>query len=281
MFYFLTQQLSEGLRFKNSTPLSYHLWTSVLSLFTVCMQRCLFPCMWMNLELVSTRDKLNPGALTPGSLQRSPCLPTTSQRGCKVLIQCPAADLHSLSSQQQQECPHCPSPSAADLFLQRLQVLLETAGSGVQGQLKNRAILQERGSVAGECQQCFGHSDWQCVRLMRSVWIMNEPADLPHNSLSSMKPNTNTKAQSLQGFTGANNWPHIQPHVSSSLSFIIKFATFKLGFATTSVVLADCFHKENMHAFHAWAWRIWTFSYILQATIISETWCCNHLQICM
>lgn len=154
------------------------------------------------------------------------------------------------------------------------------AGSGVQGQLDNRPLQQEWGTVVSERQQCFRHSDWQCAGLMRSVWIMNEPADIPHNSLSSMKHNT--KAQSLQGFTRANNWLRIQPHISNSNSqlpyCIAKFETFKLGFETTEDFLALCFHKENVHAFHAWAWRICKCSYIFQRTIIPETWCCNHLQ---
>ncbi len=53
-------------------------------------------------------------------------------------------------------------------------------------QLNNRS-LQERSCVVSEDQQCFGDFGRLCVGLMRSVWIMNKLADLPHDSVSSMK----------------------------------------------------------------------------------------------
>lgn len=198
-----------------------------------------------------TWHKLNPGTLTPRSSQRSPCLPTTGRRGCEVLIQCPAADLHSLSSQQQQDGLHCPSPSAADLFLQRLQGLLETERvqvcGGSTGLQASAAGARHR--VVSERQQCFRHSDWQCAGLMRSAWIMSEPADIPHHSLSSMKHNT--KAQSLHGFTGANKWLRIQPHISNSLYCVAKVATFKLDFETTWSFFFPCSLFSHNHA-RAW-----------------------------
>lgn len=38
-----------------------------------------------------------------------------------------------------------------------------------------------------EDRQCFGDFGRLRVELMRSVWIMNEPADLPHDSVSSLR----------------------------------------------------------------------------------------------
>lgn len=205
--------------------------------------------MWANLELVSTRDTnstrgsdsqefTEESLFTHNRSERLWSADSVPSSWSALFILSAAAGLPSLSI------------SSWSLPAEAAGAFGNRAGSGVQGQLDNRPLQQEWGTVVSECQQCFRHSDWQCAGLMRSVWIMNEPADIPHNSLSSMKHNT--KAQSLQGFTGANNWLCIQPHISNShtvlpnlqhSSWVLKQQKFFLLFVSTKKMCMRSMHE--------------------------------------
>lgn len=115
-----------------------------------------------------------PMASTPRSSQRDPCLPTTGRRQCRVLTQCLAADLLTLSAQQQQDGPQVSGAIGSWSLPAEAASFCRLSRFGVYSVNRTTGFC----SLIREGRQCFE----QCVGLMRPVRIRNELADPSHNS---------------------------------------------------------------------------------------------------
>ena len=106
------------------------------------------------------------------------CLPTTGLRGCRVPTQHAAADLHTLSSRRR--------------------------GRTLAARVRQQPSSSSAGSAVSEERHSSGDFGRRCVGLMRSVRIINEPADLPWLWLRVCRVSVCT-----------NSWFHLS-HVSTS-----------------------------------------------------------------
>lgn len=77
--------------------------TPSCSLSQACTFLCCHACKWVFTAYFHTWHEHHKVASTLWSSQREPCLPTTAWRHSRMLTQWLAADLHTLSAQQQQD----------------------------------------------------------------------------------------------------------------------------------------------------------------------------------